>query len=106
MSTNGSEKFERVSYYTSHLSANPAWLFSVPRSIPEASVVPLLNEGVLAYSALKRYARPGDSIGVIGGGSLGQLAVAYARALGYNTTLIASKEEISAYDVPEGVEIG
>lgn len=85
---------------------NHKWLFNVPRSIPEVSIVPLLSEGVLAYSALKSYARPGDSIGVIGAGSFGQLAVAYAKALGYNVTLIASKEELSSYKTPEGVETG
>jgi len=52
----------------------------------------LLSYGVLAYSALARYARPGDSVGVIGAGTFGQIAVAYSRALGYKTTLIASKE--------------
>lgn len=88
----GGNKFGGVSYYSSYINAEPQWVFPVPRSIPEQSIVPLLNEGAVIYSALRRYARPGDSIGVIGAGSLGQLAVAFSRALGYKTTLVATKE--------------
>jgi propanol-preferring alcohol dehydrogenase len=88
----GGKKFGGVSYYSSYINVEPQWVFPVPKSIPEQSIVPLLNEGAVIYSALRRYARPGDSIGVIGAGSLGQLAVAFSRALGYKTTLVATKQ--------------
>lgn len=88
----GEKKFGGGSYYSQYINAEPQWVFPVPRSIPEQSIVPLLNEGAIIYSALRRYARPGDSVGIVGAGSLGQLAVAFSQALGYKTTLIASKQ--------------
>lgn len=54
---------------------------------------------------MRRYARAGDEVGIIGAGSFGQISVAYAKALGYKTTLVATKKELTSYQPPEGVEV-
>jgi alcohol/geraniol dehydrogenase (NADP+) len=54
----------------------------IPDALDSAVAAPLLCAGVTVYAALKRLARPGSRIGVVGIGGLGHLALQFARAMG------------------------
>ncbi len=53
----------------------------------------LLCSGIIVYNALKRY-RTSDTqrIGIVGIGGLGHLAIQFAHAMGYHTTVLSTSE--------------
>ncbi|WP_121940955.1 alcohol dehydrogenase AdhP [Metamycoplasma subdolum] len=56
----------------------------VPESLDIVSGAPIVCAGVTTYKALKRAnLHPGDYVAIIGVGGLGQLAIQYAKAMGY-----------------------
>ena len=71
----------------------------IPKDYPLASAAPLLCAGITVYSPMKRHKmnQPGKSLGVIGLGGLGHMAVKFGKAFGLNVTVfstsISKKEE-------------
>lgn len=71
----------------------------IPRDYPLASAAPLLCAGITAYSPMMRHKmnQPGKSLGVIGLGGLGHMAVKFGKAFGLKVTVfstsISKKEE-------------
>ena len=62
---------------------------------PSELVGPLMCAGITTYSPLKRHAKPGDKVGILGIGGLGHIALQFARAMGCEVVAIsrsASKE--------------
>ena len=72
---------------------------SIPDEFPSASAAPLLCAGITVYSPMVRHKmnQPGKSLGVVGLGGLGHLAVKFGKAFGLNvivfSTSISKKEE-------------
>lgn len=60
--------------------------FKVPEGLPLKFVGPLMCGGITVFSPLKRWAKPGDSTGVIGIGGLGHMAIKFAKAKGCKVT--------------------
>ncbi len=54
----------------------------IPAELPSEGAAPLLCAGITVYSPLIRHARAGASVGVVGIGGLGHLALQFARAMG------------------------
>jgi D-arabinose 1-dehydrogenase-like Zn-dependent alcohol dehydrogenase len=52
-----------------------AWVFAAPGELPSEVVGPLMCAGITTYSPLKRFARRGDKVGVVGIGGLGHMAL-------------------------------
>ncbi|CAL9013492.1 unnamed protein product, partial [Prunus brigantina] len=77
----------------------PGYCFRIPDAYPLASAAPLLCAGITVYSPMMRHKmnQPGKSLGVIGLGGLGHMAVKFGKALGLNVTVfstsISKKEE-------------
>ncbi|CAL9003194.1 unnamed protein product [Prunus brigantina] len=71
----------------------------IPANYPLASAAPLLRAGITVYASMVRHKmnQPGKSLGVIGLGGLGHMAVKFSKAFGLNVTIfstsISKKEE-------------
>jgi uncharacterized zinc-type alcohol dehydrogenase-like protein len=64
--------------------------FPVPEALASESAAPLLCGGVTVYAPLRRWVRPAMTVGVVGIGGLGHLALQFARAMGCEVTAISS----------------
>ncbi|GAB0116125.1 alcohol dehydrogenase catalytic domain-containing protein [Acidisoma sp. 7E03] len=76
--------FSRDGGYAEYIVARAAFVVELPKDIDLARFAPVLCAGVTTYRGLKRAGlKPGAFVAVIGCGGLGQMAVQYARAMGY-----------------------
>ena len=107
---NGEEKYiGGVTYggYADTIVVDDHFAVGVPAGLDLAAVAPLLCAGVTTWSPLKHWkAGPGVSVGVVGLGGLGHMAVKFARALGAEVTLftrspgkVADGERLGAHRV-------
>lgn len=75
------------------------YCYKIPDNYPLASAAPLLCAGITVYAPMMRHKmnQPGKSLGVIGLGGLGHMAVKFGKAFGLNVTIfstsISKKEE-------------
>ncbi len=60
--------------------------FPLPKALRAETAAPLLCGGVTVYSPLRRLVKRGQKVGVIGIGGNGNMALQFARALGYEVT--------------------
>ncbi|KAE8727346.1 putative cinnamyl alcohol dehydrogenase 1 [Hibiscus syriacus] len=85
--------------YSSSIVVHERYCFKIPSDYPLASAAPLLCAGVTVYTpmVLHNMNQPGKSLGVIGLGGLGHMAVKFGKAFGLNVTVlstsISKKEE-------------
>lgn len=69
--------------YSGEYIASERFVYSLPENLDPAGTAPLMCAGVTVWEPLKRWeAGPGRTIGIVGLGGLGHLAVKFARALG------------------------
>ncbi len=61
----------------------------VPDGLDAARTAPLLCGGVTTYSPIRRLARPGSRVGIVGLGGLGHLGVQWAAAMGHDVTVFS-----------------
>lgn len=66
----------------------------IPSSYPLASAAPLLCAGITVYTPMLRHKmnQPGKSLGVIGLGGLGHMAVKFGKAFGLIVTVLSTSE--------------
>ncbi|GLU17644.1 hypothetical protein SLE2022_340030 [Rubroshorea leprosula] len=85
--------------YSSHIVVHERYCFQIPNEYPLASAAPLLCAGITVYSPMMHHKmnQPGKSLGVIGLGGLGHMAVKLGKAFGLKvsvfSTSISKKEE-------------
>ncbi|MDF8263192.1 NAD(P)-dependent alcohol dehydrogenase [Luteipulveratus flavus] len=83
--------------YSGQVVVRDHFVVKIPDGVDLAATTPLLCAGITTYNPLKRYgAGPGVSVGVIGMGGLGHVAVKIAAALGADVTVLSrtdSKKE-------------
>uniref|UniRef100_A0A2N9GPX1 Enoyl reductase (ER) domain-containing protein n=1 Tax=Fagus sylvatica TaxID=28930 RepID=A0A2N9GPX1_FAGSY len=86
--------------YSSYIVVLERYCFKIPDNYPLASAAPLLCAGLTVYAPMVRHKmnqQPGKSLGVIGLGGLGHMAVKFGKAFGLNVTIlstsISKKEE-------------
>lgn len=80
------------------IQLNAAFAFPIPERLPSANTAPLLCAGLTVYSALRQHTTPASSIGVIGIGGLGQLALRFGAARGNEVSAFSTspkKEELA-----------
>lgn len=88
--------------YSSFIVVHERYCFRIPENYPLALAAPLLCAGITVYTPMMRHNmnQPGKSLGVIGLGGLGHLAVKFGKAFGLNVTVfstsISKKEEALA----------
>ncbi|KAJ8770334.1 hypothetical protein K2173_014944 [Erythroxylum novogranatense] len=85
--------------YSSYIVVHERYCYKIPDGYPVALAAPLLCAGITIYSPMIRHKmnQPGKSLGVIGLGGLGHMAVKFGKAFGLKvtvlTTSISKKEE-------------
>ncbi|GAV88838.1 ADH_zinc_N domain-containing protein/ADH_N domain-containing protein [Cephalotus follicularis] len=85
--------------YSTYFVVHERYCFKIPDGYPFASAAPLLCAGITVYTPMMRHKmnQPGKSLGVIGLGGLGHMAVKFGKAFGLNVTVfstsISKKEE-------------
>ncbi|KAJ4773404.1 cinnamyl-alcohol dehydrogenase [Rhynchospora pubera] len=80
--------------YSSHIVVHERYCHKIPDEYPLSSAAPLLCAGITVYTPMKRYNmnQPGKSLGVVGLGGLGHMAVKFGKAFGLNVTVISTSE--------------
>ncbi|MAN58953.1 MAG: hydroxyacid dehydrogenase [Flavobacteriaceae bacterium] len=77
--------------YTEHIVVDKNFVLSVPDTLDEKSVAPLLCAGITTWSPLRHWnVKKGDKVGVIGLGGLGHMGVKFAHAIGAETVMITT----------------
>ncbi|KAK9145917.1 hypothetical protein Sjap_005820 [Stephania japonica] len=85
--------------YSSFIVVHERYCYKIPDNYPLASAAPLLCAGITVYSPMMHHKmnQPGKSLGVIGLGGLGHMAVKFGKAFGLHVTVfstsISKKEE-------------
>jgi uncharacterized zinc-type alcohol dehydrogenase-like protein len=80
--------------FSSHLVVNEKFLLSIPPELEISSAAPIVCAGVTTYSPLKHWGvKAGDTVGIIGIGGLGHMAVMIAKAMGAKVTAITTSED-------------
>jgi alcohol dehydrogenase (NADP+) len=69
--------------YSNNIVVDEAFTLRIPASLDLARVAPLLCAGITTYSPLRHWkVGPGQSVGVVGLGGLGHMALKFAKAFG------------------------
>ncbi|KAI8013406.1 putative cinnamyl alcohol dehydrogenase 1 [Camellia lanceoleosa] len=78
--------------YSSYIVVHQRYCFRIPNGYPLAAAAPLLCAGITVYSPMMRHKmnQPGKSLGVIGLGGLGHLAVKFGKAFGLSVTVFST----------------
>ncbi|PRY65463.1 putative zinc-type alcohol dehydrogenase-like protein [Glaciihabitans tibetensis] len=77
--------------------ADEKFVYPLPDKLDPAGVAPLMCAGITVWEPLMRWnAGPGKTIGVVGLGGLGHLAVKFAHALGAHVVLFTTSEDKAA----------
>ncbi|KAL8535496.1 hypothetical protein ACS0TY_011216 [Phlomoides rotata] len=85
--------------YSSYIVVHQRYCFRIPENYPPQLAAPLLCAGITTYTPMIRHNmnQPGKSLGVVGLGGLGHLAVKFGKAFGLKVTVfstsISKKEE-------------
>jgi len=79
--------------YGNDIVADESFVLKVPANLDPAATAPLLCAGITTYSPLKHWkAGPGKTIGVIGLGGLGHMALKFSKAFGAHTVLFTTSK--------------
>lgn len=76
--------------YATSITVHERFTFPIPAGIPLEVAGPLLCAGITTYAPLKRHAKAGDKVGIVGIGGLGHMGLQYARAMGCNVVAITT----------------
>lgn len=77
--------------YSSRVVVDESFVLRVPEGMDLAATAPLLCAGITTYSPLRRWGTgPGKSVGIVGLGGLGHMAVKFARAFGAHVVLFTT----------------
>ncbi|XP_065878792.1 probable cinnamyl alcohol dehydrogenase 1 [Euphorbia lathyris] len=78
--------------YSSFIVVHERFCFKIREGYPMASASPLLCAGITVYNPMMRHGmnQPGKSLGVIGLGGLGHMAVMFEKAFGLKVTVIST----------------
>jgi len=76
--------------YSTRIVVNEDFVLRLPKDLPMQALAPLLCAGITTYSPLNHWhAGPGKTVGVIGLGGLGHMAVKIARAMGAKVAVLS-----------------
>ncbi|KAL5719262.1 cinnamyl-alcohol dehydrogenase [Ranunculus cassubicifolius] len=78
--------------YSSYIVTHERYCFKIPDNYPLASAAPLLCAGITVYEPMMRHKmnQPGKSLGLIGLGGLGHMAVKFGKAFGLDVTVFST----------------
>ncbi|PKA46571.1 putative cinnamyl alcohol dehydrogenase 1 [Apostasia shenzhenica] len=89
--------------YSSYIVVHQRYCFKIPDGYPPESAAPLLCAGITVYAPMMHHKmnQPGKSLGVIGLGGLGHMAVKFGKAFGLKVIVFST----SASKKKEALEI-
>ncbi|XP_038680328.1 probable cinnamyl alcohol dehydrogenase 1 [Tripterygium wilfordii] len=78
--------------YSSYIVVHERYCFRIANGYPSELAAPLLCAGITVYSPMIRHKmnQPGKSLGVIGLGGLGHMAVKFGKAFGLKVTILST----------------
>jgi uncharacterized zinc-type alcohol dehydrogenase-like protein len=79
--------------FADRIRVDSRFAFPMPDALVSESAAPLLCGGITVYSPLRRWATSSMTVGVVGIGGLGHLALQFARAMGCAVTAISSSPD-------------
>lgn len=89
--------------YSSNIVVREDFVLRIPENLPQHAAAPLLCAGITTYSPLRHWkVGPGHTVGVVGLGGLGHMAVKFARAFGAHVVLFTT----SPSKVEDGKKLG
>jgi uncharacterized zinc-type alcohol dehydrogenase-like protein len=89
--------------YSEGIVVDQAFVLRIPERLDLAATAPLLCAGVTTYSPLRHWkVGPGQTVGVVGLGGLGHMAVKFAHALGAHVVLFTT----SPGKIADGMRLG
>lgn len=90
--------------YSNVIVANEDFVLKIPAGLKPEVAAPILCAGVTTYSPMKHFGvKPGDRVGIIGFGGLGDMAVKIAKAMGAEVTVFTTHKEKLAEAAALGV---
>ncbi|KAJ4812684.1 cinnamyl-alcohol dehydrogenase [Rhynchospora pubera] len=80
--------------YSSHIVVHERYCHKIPDGYPMEKAAPMLCAGLTVYTPMIKHNmnQPGKSLGVIGLGGLGHMAVKFGKAFGLKVTVISTSE--------------
>ncbi|MDD7940050.1 NAD(P)-dependent alcohol dehydrogenase [Actinomycetospora lutea] len=79
--------------FSTEIVVDRHFVYALPAGLDPAGAAPLLCAGITTWAPLRRFgAGPGTTVGVVGVGGLGHLAIRFAHALGAETVALTSSE--------------
>jgi uncharacterized zinc-type alcohol dehydrogenase-like protein len=76
--------------YSTRITVDERYVLRIPKGLPLAGAAPLLCAGITTYSPLRHFGvKTGDSVGIVGLGGLGHMAVKLAKAMGAQVAVIS-----------------
>jgi len=93
--------------YSRDIVVDEKFVLKMPTNVPLDAAAPLLCAGITTYSAIKAYDmhKPGKTIGVIGLGGLGHVAVMILKAMGQKVAVISRSNSKKADAMKLGADI-
>ena len=89
----GTHDLDQGSFAT-HAVWNAGFLYKIPSSIPRDLAAPLMCGGATVYSALASFgANQSSTVGILGIGGLGHLAIQFAAKMGCRVVVFSSSED-------------
>jgi uncharacterized zinc-type alcohol dehydrogenase-like protein len=80
--------------FSTSIVVDSRFAYPLPDKMPSEVASVFMCGGISVFSPLNKYAKQGSQkIGIIGVGGLGHLAIQFARALGYDVTVISTSAE-------------
>ena len=80
--------------YSTVLVVKEDFVLRIPAAIPVEAAAPILCAGVTTWSPMKHWGvKAGDTVGVVGFGGLGDMAVKLARAMGAHVTVFTTDKD-------------
>ncbi|XP_078174277.1 putative cinnamyl alcohol dehydrogenase 1 [Carex rostrata] len=80
--------------YSTHIVVHERYCHKIPDGYPLEKAAPLLCAGITVYAPMMKHNmnKPGKSLGVVGLGGLGHMAVKFGKAFGLKVTVISTSE--------------
>jgi len=82
--------------WANYVRVNSHMAFPIPEGLASESAAPLLCAGITVFHPLKKHAEPGKTVGIVGIGGLGHLAIQFANKMGYKVIGFSSSSEKEA----------
>jgi uncharacterized zinc-type alcohol dehydrogenase-like protein len=80
--------------YSNVVVVNEDFVLRIPASLAPEVAAPILCAGVTTYSPMKHWGvKPGDTVGIVGFGGLGDMAAKLAKAMGAHVTIFTTTKE-------------